>query len=865
MRIVKSVVLTCGLFAGLLLADLAWSQPTPAAERRPFLLGGIQLNEDDHERWAASLIQAGMNAVQVTVYAHQGAWHSPNLWYAEEEPSVLAEIRAARRNGLQVVLILRVALDHNDPANRFLWHGLIYPRSDAELAEWFRRYGDFVVHWARIARAEGIEVLGLASEMNSLLATLPVEEIPDLPAYYLDDAKQEELRELVEEHRHLFGDADRMAMGAGDFISLDNFLSQRNSFERRWAQAYIFAEPGVDGEPAEAVQVEKINLRRRRLEGHWRGLISRVRAVYPGHLTIAANFDNYHEVSFWDDLDFIGINAYFSLRPTLETPLREASLAESWRHVFADIEAFRKTHDLDQPVVFTELGYTGRRGVTVAPWSSSGFVPMWDDDRGDSILLWTAQPIELEERALAVRSLVSAWIEDDLPLAGALYWKLSSREELGRYEPFMLYLGADSEDPLLPAFTRFSRYVRPLDPVGDGAYGRWASAIVQGDVESLERLRKPRGVDVPPGRPPLLHLAVQQANGDALRKLSKRRGAVKARDDAGFLPLHWACYQQDPSLVAALLPAESVSWQDDSSETPLTKCARLDNTGVMRELLRHRPDLADFGEGSTPLSLAADLASVEMVDLLIRHGAGAGQGDAEGVAPLHAAARRGDAAIVERMLEATTADLEDAGGNRPASYAAYYGKPDAFRLLFRAETAREKNSDGQSLLHLAAHGGDVEIVGKLLRHGLEVDAVDREGRTPLHFAIQKTHREAARLLIERGASINHGDRDGRTAAHLAAEKDDPQLLQLVLARSPKLDAAGFGGNTPLHYAAGWGRLTNVRLLLAAGAAPGARNDLGQTALEVAEESGRKRVVELLRGYATVSGSTVASESEDPRS
>ena len=358
-----SVFPACLLCAALLSPASATSQvpsqESPEDARRPFFLGGIQLNEDDHERWAASLIQAGMNAVEVTAYAHQGAWNTADLWYEEEEPSVLAEIQATRRNGLQVVLILRVALDHNDPANRFLWHGLVYPETEPQLAAWFQRYGDFVVQWARVAETQGVEVLGLASEMNSLLATLPVEDIPELPAYYLDDAKQQELRELVAEHLHLFSEDDRVAMGAGDFTSLDDFLVERNQFERRWARVYTFNEMGGGETSADEVTAERqiaaINHRRRVLEGHWRRLIERVRAVYSGRLTVAANFDNYHEVSFWDDLDLIGINAYFPLRETLETPLSEAALTDAWRGVFADVEAFRREHELKQEVVFTEL------------------------------------------------------------------------------------------------------------------------------------------------------------------------------------------------------------------------------------------------------------------------------------------------------------------------------------------------------------------------------------------------------------------------------------------------------------------------------------------------------------------------------
>ena len=45
----------------------------------------------------------------------------------------------------------------------------------------------------------------------------------------------------------------------------------------------------------------------------WKGLIAKVRLVYSGKLTYAANWDEYPRVPFWQDLDYIGIDAYFPL------------------------------------------------------------------------------------------------------------------------------------------------------------------------------------------------------------------------------------------------------------------------------------------------------------------------------------------------------------------------------------------------------------------------------------------------------------------------------------------------------------------------------------------------------------------------
>ena len=45
----------------------------------------------------------------------------------------------------------------------------------------------------------------------------------------------------------------------------------------------------------------------------WNDLIKKVREVYTGKITYAANWDEYAKTPFWSELDFIGVNAYFPL------------------------------------------------------------------------------------------------------------------------------------------------------------------------------------------------------------------------------------------------------------------------------------------------------------------------------------------------------------------------------------------------------------------------------------------------------------------------------------------------------------------------------------------------------------------------
>ena len=118
------------------------------------------------------------------------------------------------------------------------------------------------------------------------------------------------------------------------------------------------------------------------LEGdldHWRPVIDRVRAVFPGKLVYSANWDHYRSAALYDLVDEDGISGYFNLRDA-SAPVDDATLDAGWRRARQDIEAWRagRTH----PFVFTELGYRSRKGVTASPWDEGpGGTPNLDEQR----------------------------------------------------------------------------------------------------------------------------------------------------------------------------------------------------------------------------------------------------------------------------------------------------------------------------------------------------------------------------------------------------------------------------------------------------------------------------------------------------
>jgi len=161
-------------------------------------------------------------------------------------------------------------------------------------------------------------------------------------------------------------------------------------------------------EVAESLQVEMLCIgteyRKAAVERRlfWKALIEEVRKVYSGKLTYAANWDNFENISFWSDLDYIGIDAYFPLS-NAKTPVQN-DLKASWEAVFPNIKAIHQKYDL--PILFTEYGYQSIDYTAAGHWN-------YNQD---------TLAINLDAQAQAYEALFqSVWSQDWF--AGGFLWK----------------------------------------------------------------------------------------------------------------------------------------------------------------------------------------------------------------------------------------------------------------------------------------------------------------------------------------------------------------------------------------------------------------------------------------------------------
>ena len=241
-------------------------------------VGGRQIINSSH---IDRIAKHNVNWISQTPFGWQSGFDNPQIgtnrnverkgyqaWWGERDDGLRETTRLAKEKGIKTILKPHIWL--RDVQGK--WRGEIEMKSEEDWKEWFKNYEEFILHYAKVAEEEGIEMLCIGTELH------------------------------------------------------------KTCTER---------------------------------EENWRALIAKIREVYSGDLTYAANFSGeYQEVSFWDELDYIGVQAYFSLTNKEEASLEE--LKAGWEKPIDELK--RYSQKFNKPVLFTEVGYKSTKDSGKTPW-----------------------------------------------------------------------------------------------------------------------------------------------------------------------------------------------------------------------------------------------------------------------------------------------------------------------------------------------------------------------------------------------------------------------------------------------------------------------------------------------------------------
>ena len=99
----------------------------------------------------------------------------------------------------------------------------------------------------------------------------------------------------------------------------------------------------------------------------WKQLIGKVKTVYSGKLTYAENWDKVDKVDFWEELDYIGADAYYPISESKTPTIAEAR--QGWQKWKKELKAVHQK--FDRPILFTEFGYRSTHYAGKEPWQSN--------------------------------------------------------------------------------------------------------------------------------------------------------------------------------------------------------------------------------------------------------------------------------------------------------------------------------------------------------------------------------------------------------------------------------------------------------------------------------------------------------------
>jgi len=399
-----------------------------------------------------------------------------------------------------------------------------------------------------------------------------------------------------------------------------------------------------------------------------------------------------------------------------------------------------------------------------------------------------------------------------------------------------------------------------------------------------------------------LHDAAWSGHGEIVELLLDRGANVNARggkyEDYHTTPLHLAAREGHSEITTLLLNhGADLNAEDSSGDTPLLDVLGndpftaglwqlVDYLGVeilrsaqdpcavtrgrdwqdrqlqiVKLLLDHGADINAAGVyADTPLHAAAGNGNKPAVELLLARGAdinARNQGriwypeyheyGATGQTPLMVALRSGYLHVARFLIDrGADVNAQDGGGETPLLIILdpiwIQATPDRLRWHLYGYYARDK---GRPELEAALRRAMRDMIRQLLTHGAKANPRNQEGNTPLLGAAQFGDAELAELLLIHGADVEARDKVGATPLHYAA-RGHKGIVELLLKHGAHVNVASNDGDTPLHEAALRGHKDIVALLLVQGADVNMRNSRGRTPLDTALLHDYTDIVRLLK-------------------
>ena len=184
------------------------------------------------------------------------------------------------------------------------------------------------------------------------------------------------------------------------------------------------------------------------------------------------------------------------------------------------------------------------------------------------------------------------------------------------------------------------------------------------------------------------------------------------------------------------------------SNVPLYYAAMLGLRDLAEHLISKHPEHVNASGGmyKTPMRVAAFAGHVDIMSLLLEHGADLEGREKSGWALLHDLSASGKVEAGQTLLD--------------------HG----------ADINAQAQHNNWTPLFLAAINGHVEFIQMLLKRGARANVREPDGWTPLHYVVSPGNIQAVRLLLEHGADVNARTESGTTPSQMETQQEIVELL-----------------------------------------------------------------------------------------
>lgn len=364
-----------------------------------------------------------------------------------------------------------------------------------------------------------------------------------------------------------------------------------------------------------------------------------------------------------------------------------------------------------------------------------------------------------------------------------------------------------------------------------------------------------------------LHVAVSEGHLEVVKCLLLRgarsdvpRPSELSRFGSWCSPLHLACQRGHLEIVKALhqhgANIDAIS-EDQRRVSVLHEAVSNHRVDIVKYLIDQSVKVNIFDSfGFSPLHVAAKRSYADMIDLLLKGGS---EVDCFVDDPMHtplmSSITSGQYDSVKTLLEAG-AKVDGVLNDAAPLYQAIRYEPTNLSIveLLISFGANEHVPDeiGYYPLHCAAYCGQYEIADFFLQHGHDPcqlsESPDDIGQceTALHCAVFGSNPSVLQLLVKAGVSVNSLALPGKqTPLYNAVLNQKIEMVEELINLNADVNVKDASSVTPLHHAVSCQNDEIIRILIQKGTLLEAKTIDGLTPLHIAVIDGTEESVKLL--------------------